>query len=212
MKKILALILSAIMTGVSGIPALAEKEEIVQDTVAGTSPSMDIDVKSAILLEKSTGTVLFEVNADEQLPPASITKIMTLLLVMEAIDDGKLTMETEVTASEHACSMGGSQIWLEPGEVFTVHELLKASAIASANDACVALVETVSGSEEVFVERMNQRAEELGMTNTVFKNCTGLDADGHVSTARDISLMSAALLRHPAIKNYSTAWKDRQRN
>ena len=212
MKKFLALILSAIMIGTLGIPALAEKGEIVQDTVAGASPSMDIDVKSAILLEKSTGTVLFEVNADEQLPPASITKIMTLLLVMEAIDEGKLTMETEVTASEHACSMGGSQIWLEPGEVFTVHELLKASAIASANDACVALAEAVSGSEEVFVERMNQRAEELGMTNTVFKNCTGLDADGHVSTARDISLMSAALLRHPEIKNYSTVWMDSLRN
>ncbi len=171
-----------------------------------------MQVKSAILMERSTGTVLFEVNADEPMPPASITKVMTLLLVMEAIEEGTLSMETEVTASEHACSMGGSQIWLEPGEVFTVHELLKAAAISSANDACVALAEAVCGSEEVFVEKMNRRARELGMKNTVFQNCTGLDAVGHLSTARDIAIMSSELLKHPEIKNYSTVWMDSLRN
>ncbi len=171
-----------------------------------------ISAKSAILMERSTGRVLFEYEADTPMPPASITKIMTLLLVMEAMENGKLTLETEITASEHACSMGGSQIWLEPGEVMTVHELLKAAAIASANDACVALGEAVSGTEEAFVELMNQRAQELGMNNTVFKNCTGLDAKGHYSTARDISIMAAELLKHNKIKEYSTVWMDSLRN
>ena len=173
---------------------------------------ISISAKSAILVERSTGRVLFEYEADKQMPPASITKIMTLLLVMEAVENGKMDFETEVTASEHACSMGGSQIWLEPGEVFTVHELLKAAAIASANDASVALAEAVSGSEEAFVELMNKRAGELGMENTVFKNCTGLDAEGHVSTARDIAKMSAELLKHEKIKEYSTVWMDSLRN
>lgn len=182
------------------------------DEKSTTTAALDMQVKSAILMERSTGTVLFEVNADEPMPPASITKVMTLLLVMEAIEEGTLSMETEVTASEHACSMGGSQIWLEPGEVFTVHELLKAAAISSANDACVALAEAVCGSEEVFVEKMNRRARELGMKNTVFQNCSGLDAVGHLSTARDIAIMSSELLNHPEIKNYSTVWMDSLRN
>ena len=182
------------------------------DEKSTTTAALDMQVKSAILMERSTGTVLFEVNADEPMPPASITKVMTLLLVMEAIEEGTLSMETEVTASEHACSMGGSQIWLEPGEVFTVHELLKAAAISSANDACVALAEAVCGSEEVFVEKMNRRARELGMKNTVFQNCSGLDAVGHLSTARDIAIMSSELLKHPEIKNYSTVWMDSLRN
>jgi len=169
---------------------------------------ISFSAKSAILVERSTGRVLFEYEAEKQVPPASITKIMTLLLVMEAIESGKLSFETEITASEYACSMGGSQIWLEPGEVFTVHELLKAAAIASANDACVALAEAVSGSEEAFVNLMNQKAAELGMKNTVFKNCTGLDAEGHLSTAKDIAIMSAELLKHEEIKEYSTVWMD----
>ncbi len=175
---------------------------------AAFADGISISAKSAILVERSTGRVLFEYEADKPVPPASITKIMTLLLVMEAIETGKLDFDTEVTASEHACSMGGSQIWLEPGEIFTVHELLKAAAIASANDACVALAEAVSGTEEAFVELMNQRAAELGMENTVFKNCTGLDAEGHVSTAKDIARMSAELLSHEKIKEYSTVWMD----
>ena len=198
MKKIISVLLSVCLVFCFGSSAFAE--------------GISISAKSAILIERTTGRVLFEYEADKQMPPASITKIMTLLLVMEAVENGKLSFETEVTASEHACSMGGSQIWLEPGEVFSVHELLKAAAIASANDACVALGEAVSGTEDAFVELMNQRAAELGMKNTVFKNCTGLDAEGHVSTARDIAIMSAALLSHEKIKDYSTVWMDSLRN
>lgn len=198
MKKFLSFILAICLSVSFSVTAFAD--------------GISISAKSAILVERSTGRVLFEYEADKQMPPASITKIMTLLLVMEAIESGKLNFETEVTASEHACSMGGSQIWLEPGEVFTVHELLKAATIASANDACVALAEAVSGSEEAFVELMNQRAAELGMENTVFKNSTGLDAEGHVSTAKDIAKMSAALLSHEKIKEYSTVWMDSLRN
>ena len=177
-------------------------------TSATVGQTLDIKAKSAILLEPHTGKILYEANADEQLPPASITKIMSLLLVMEAIDAGNLTLETQISASEHACSMGGSQIWLEPNETMTVDELLKAAVIASANDATVALGEAVSGSEEGFVARMNERAKELGMNNTTFINCTGLDAQGHLTTAHDVALMSAALIKHELIKKYSTVWMD----
>ena len=146
------------------------------------------------------------------MPPASITKIMTLPMVIEALDAGTITLETAVTCSPHAASMGGAQIWLEPGEQMTVHELLKATAISSANDAAVALGELISGSEEAFVARMNERAGELGMKNTTFQNATGLDAQGHLTTARDIAVMSQALLSHPLITEYSTVWMDSLRN
>lgn len=213
MKKVISMLLAVFIIFAGTMTAAGEKlvtpEELGQiKKAADIDQSLTITAKSAILTERSTGTVLFEHDADKQMPPASITKVMTLLLVFEAMDAGKFTMETEIVASEHACSMGGSQIWLEPGEAFTVNELLKAAAISSANDACVALGEAVSGSEETFVELMNERAAELGMKNTVFKNCTGLDAEGHLSTARDIAIMSAELLRHPEIKNYSTVWMD----
>ena len=213
MKKVISMLLAVFIIFAGAMTAAGEKlvtpEELGQiKKAADIDPSLTITAKSAILMERSTGTVLFEHDADKQMPPASITKVMTLLLVFEAMDAGKFTMETEIVASEHACSMGGSQIWLEPGETFTVNELLKAAAISSANDACVALGEAVSGSEETFVELMNERAAELGMKNTVFKNCTGLDAEGHLSTARDIAIMSAELLRHPEIKKYSTVWMD----
>jgi D-alanyl-D-alanine carboxypeptidase (penicillin-binding protein 5/6) len=163
-------------------------------------------------LEPYTGQILYEQNADEQLPPASITKIMPLLLVMEALERGDLSLETVVNASEHACSMGGSQIWLEPGEGMTVHELLKATVIASANDACVALGEAIAGSEEGFVALMNERAKELGMNNTNFENCTGLDSDNHYTTAHDVAVMSACLIKYPLIKKYSTVWMDSLRD
>lgn len=213
MKKVISMLLAVFIIFAGAMTAAGEKlvtpEELGQiKKAADIDQSLTITAKSAILTERSTGTVLFEHDADKQMPPASITKVMTLLLVFEAMDAGKFTMETKIVASEHACSMGGSQIWLEPGEAFTVNELLKAAAISSANDACVALGEAVSGSEETFVELMNERAAELGMKNTVFKNCTGLDAEGHLSTARDIAIMSAELLRHPEIKNYSTVWMD----
>ena len=181
-------------------------------TNAAIGQTLDIKAKSAVLMEPVTGKVLYEANADQPLPPASITKVMSLLLIMEAIDRGDIDLETVVTASEHACSMGGSQIWLEPGETMTVDELLKATVIASANDACVALGELIAGSEEGFVAQMNARAQELGMTNTHFENCTGLDADGHVTTAYDVAVMSSALIQHDLIKNYSTVWMDTLRD
>jgi len=182
----------------------------VTDAAIGTQ--LDIKAKSAILMEVNTGEILYEMNADEQLPPASITKIMSLLLVMEAIDRKELSVEDVVTASEHACSMGGSQIWLEPGETMTVDDLLKAAVIASANDATVALGEQIAGSEEGFVSMMNARAAELGMTATNFANATGLDAEGHISSAHDVAIMSAELIKHDLIKNYSTVWMDTLRD
>lgn len=184
--------------------------ETAETSAVGTV--LDIKAKSAVLLEPNTGKILYEQNADEPLPPASITKIMSLLLVMEALDRGDFTLETVVNASEHACSMGGSQIWLEPGEGMTVHDLLKATVIASANDACVALGELVAGSEEGFVELMNSRAKELGMNSTTFKNCTGLDAEGHITTANDVAVMSGELIKHDLIKDYSTVWMDTLRD
>ena len=179
---------------------------------AAIGGTLEIKARSAVLLEPYTGKVLYEMNPDEKLPPASVTKIMPLLLVMEAIDRGDVSLETVVTASEHACSMGGSQIWLEPGETMTVNDLLKATVIASANDACVALGELIAGSEEGMVALMNERAKELGMTGTHFVNCTGLDAEGHLTTAYDIALMSAELIKHRLIKDYSTVWMDSLRD
>lgn len=181
-------------------------------TTATDAIQLDIKAKSAILLEPVTGQILYESNADEQTAPASITKIMSLLLVMEALENGTLALDTVVTASEHACSMGGSQIWLEPNEQMTVDELLKAAVIASANDATVALGEAIAGSEEGFVNLMNEKAKALGMNNTHFINCTGLDADGHLTSAHDVAIMSAQLIRHDLIKQYSTVWMDSLRN
>ena len=193
---------------------ISDLEVPLSDTVetSAIGTTLEIKAKSAVLLEPYTGEILYEQNADEQLPPASITKIMSLLLVMEALDRGDFTLETMVTASEHACSMGGSQIWLEPGETMTVDDLLRATVIASANDACVALGELVAGSEEGFVALMNERAKELGMNSTTFKNCTGLDAEGHITTAGDVAIMSGELIRHELIMDYSTVWMDSLRD
>ncbi|MGN1074929.1 MAG: D-alanyl-D-alanine carboxypeptidase family protein [Eubacteriales bacterium] len=172
----------------------------------------EIAAPSAVLMDAAGGRILYEKNAHEKLHPASVTKIMSLLLTMEAMDEGLVTPETVITASEHAASMGGSQIFLEPGEQMTLDDLLKSVAVSSANDACVAIGEHIAGSEEGFVERMNRRAEELGMADTHFENCTGLDADGHVTTAYDIALMSRELLRHDAIRAYTSIWMDTVRN
>lgn len=175
----------------------------------------DFGVPSCILTEASTGTVLYEYNPDEQLPPASVTKIMTLLLVMEAVDEGRLGWDETVQTSEYAASMGGSQVFLEPGEEMPVWEMVKCVVVSSANDAAVALAEKVSGSEEAFVTKMNERAVELGMTGTVFKNTNGLDdtVEGHVTTARDIAIMSRELItKHPKILEYSSIWMDTIRN
>ncbi len=177
------------------------------EKIAGTD-SFDVPCKAALLIEESTGQVLYEKYPDEQLPMASITKIMTMLLTFEAIREGKITINDTVPVSNHAYSMGGSQIWLEPGEIFTVEEMLKATAISSANDAAVALAEYVGGSEESFCTMMNNRAKELGMTNTNFINACGLDRENHYSSARDIAIMAAELMKHPDIFNYTTVWMD----
>ncbi len=169
----------------------------------------EIEAPCAILTEASTGRVIYEKNADESLHPASITKIMTLLIIFDAVDDGSISPEDTVTVSEHAASMGGSQVFLEPGETQTVETMIKCIAIASANDACVAMAEHISGSEDAFVQSMNERAEALGMNNTHFVNCCGLDADGHMTTARDVAIMSRELITaHPAIHDYSCIWMD----
>ena len=178
------------------------------NTTASTGSGLEEGARSVLLMEADSGTILYAYNADDPMPPASITKVMTLLLVMEAIENGKIALTDEVEASEHAASMGGSQIWLEAGERMSLDDLLKATVIASANDAAVALAEHVAGTEDAFVTLMNERAAELGMTNTTFKNATGLDADGHLSTASDIAVMSRELLKHPKILEYSTVWMD----
>ena len=175
--------------------------------------ALEVSAPSALLMEKETGTVLYEKDAHAKLEPASVTKVMTLLLTMEAIDAGQLSYDTVITASAHACSMGGSQIWLEENEQMTVDDMLKAVCVVSANDCAVALAEAVAGSEDAFVEKMNQRAAELGMNDTTFKNATGLPAEGHVTSAWDIALMSRELiLNHPDIRNYTTIWMDSLRD
>jgi len=168
-----------------------------------------IETPSAIVMEASTMTVIYEKNADEMLPPASVTKIMTLLLIFDALEAGTIKLTDEVTVSENAASMGGSQVFLEPMEKQTVDTMIKCIAVASANDASVAMAEHICGSEEAFVAKMNERAKTLSMTNTHFVNCCGLDTDGHETTARDIALMSRELItKYPQIYNYSTIWMD----
>lgn len=175
---------------------------------------VEIASDSAILIDADSGKVLAAQNENKRLYPASVTKIMSILLVAEAIDSGEISFDTEVTASAEACEKGGSQIWLEPGEVMTVDELLRAAVIGSANDATAALAELVSGSEGAFVTMMNDRAMELGMKNTFFENCTGLDdtAEKHLTTAADIAIMSRRLLKHKWITEYTTVWMDTLRN
>lgn len=174
--------------------------------------TIDTDAKSTLLMEASTGEVLYEENADEQLPIASVTKIMTMLLIAEAVDNGKITLEDMVPVSENAMSYGGSTMFLETGEQLSVHDMLKGIAVASANDGCVAMAEFLEGSETTFVEKMNEKAKELGMENTCFMNTNGLDEDGHYSSARDVAIMSQALLRHPLIFDYTTIWTDSLRD
>ena len=178
----------------------------VLTTAAG---AVETSAPSALLMEKETGTILYAKDEHAKLEPASVTKVMTLLLTMEAIDAGLLDYDTMVTASAHACSMGGSQIWLKENEQMSVHDMLKAVCVVSANDCAVALGEAIAGSEATFVEKMNQRAAELGMADTHFCNATGLPAEGHVTSAHDIALMSRELiLNHPKIREYTTIWMD----
>ena len=199
MKRLCSFLLALLALTVLTVPAGAEE--------------LAVEAEACLLMEKTTGEVLYAVNEHEPLEPASVTKIMTILLVMEAIDSGQLQYGDVVTASAHACSMGGSQIWLKENEQMTVEDLLKAVCVASANDCSVALAEHLAGSESAFVERMNQRAAELGMEDTVFMNPTGLPAEGHVTSAYDIALMSRELiLNHPDVRRFTTIWMDTLRN
>lgn len=170
----------------------------------------EVDALSAVLMDAETGQILYAKNADEALPPASVTKVMTLLLVMEAIDEGRLALTDTVTVSEYAASMGGSQVYLEAGEQMSVEDMIKSVVISSANDAAVALAETIAGSEEAFVRMMNERAVALGMEHTNFENVSGLDDDtvNHLISAEDIAIMSRALIAHETILNYSSIWMD----
>ena len=206
MKKILACLLTTAML-FSFAPMCFASEAL---------PEMQVEVKAkaAVLMDVGSGKVLMAQNAHEKLYPASVTKIMTLLLVTEAIDSGKISLTDMVTVSKEAAEKGGSQIWLEVGEQMSVDDLLKASAVASANDACEALAEYVAGSSDAFVRQMNERAQQLGMSDTHFENCTGLDdtVENHVTSAYDVALMSRELLRHQRITGYTTIWMDSLRN
>lgn len=171
-----------------------------------------VTAPSAVLMESSTGKIIYEKNSHDQRPCASITKVMTLLLIFEEIDAGHLSLDDTITASEHAASMGGSDIWLEDGEEMSCDDMIKATVVASANDAAVALAEHISGSEVAFVEKMNARAKELGMNDTVFKNCNGLDEDGHITSAYDVALMSRELIKHEKVFDYTSIWLDNLRD
>ena len=194
------------------IPTWAE-DSIVETSGEVGENFLDLSCESAILISQDTGEVLYDHNAHEKLRPASVTKVMTILLIMEEIDSGRLSYSDKISCSEKASSMGGSQIWLDTREELTVDEMLKAICVVSANDCTVAMAEHIAGSEEMFVNRMNERAKELGMNDTTFKNCHGIDEDGHETSSYDIALMSRELLRnHPSITKYTTIWMDSLRD
>ena len=189
---------------------LENTEEVSSNSI---EDYINLESESAILIESTTGQILFEKDIHKKLRPASVTKVMSLLLIMEAIDRGDITLETQIPCSENASSMGGSQIWLDNTETLSVEEMLKAICVVSANDCTVAMAEYLCGSEELFVQKMNQRAKELGMNDTCFKNCHGIDEDGHLTSSYDISLMSKELLNnHPDITKYTTIWMDSLRD
>ncbi len=204
MKKFLSVIVTAVMIILSVMPSYAADENL----------PVEIKAKAAVLMDASTGKVLMKYNENERLYPASVTKIMPLLLVCEAIDEGRISLSDKVTVTGSAASKGGSQIWLKEGEQMTVDELLKATAVYSANDACTALGEFIAGSDEAFVKMLNDKASALGMKNTHFENCTGLDdtTENHLTTALDVAIMSRELLKHELIMNYTTIWMDSLRN
>ncbi|MEK3808192.1 MULTISPECIES: D-alanyl-D-alanine carboxypeptidase family protein [unclassified Metabacillus] len=198
MKRLLSTAVLSTMILTIATPAFAEEGSV----------QLADKAKSAVLIERDTGNILYDKNSDEKLPPASMTKIMTMLLIMEEIDKGQLKMDEKVRTSEYAASMGGSQIFLEPGEEMTVHEMLKGIAIASGNDASVAMAERISGSEDAFVEKMNKRVKALGLKNTAFQNPTGLPEKGHYSTAHDMAVMAKELLKFEKITQYTGSYED----
>ncbi len=207
-KQVLCAVLLFVTFMIWTVPISATDYSLPVDL--GDIAAPEVSCRSAILMEETSGAVLYEKNADEALPPASVTKVMTLLLVMEAIESGKVAYTDTVSASANACSMGGSQIYLEEGEEMSVKDLLKSVIIASANDAAVALAEHISGSEEAFVAQMNKKAEALGMKSTFFENTNGLDdtVQKHLTSARDIAIMSRELIKYPKITEYSSIWMD----
>lgn len=198
-KSFISVFLSILLFILPVIPVSAAESELAS-------------APAAVLMEADTGKILYQKNPHEKRPCASITKVMTLILVFEAVDSGKLKLTDTITASEHAASMGGSDIWLEPGESMTADDMIKATVVASANDAAVALAEKISGSEESFVSKMNQKAKTLGMNDTVFKNCNGLDEDGHITSAYDVAVMSRELIKHKKVFDYTSIWLDWLRN
>lgn len=199
MKRFVAFFLTLIIAISMTSPAVMAEEKTGLDLASDSS--------SAILIERDTGTVLYDKNSTEQLPPASMTKIMTMLLIMEAIDQGKLKMNEKVRTSEYAASMGGSQVFLEPGEEMSVEEMLSAVAIGSANDASVAMAERIAGSEEAFVQQMNKKSKDLGLKNTLFQNTTGLPANNHYSTAHDMAIIAKELLKYEEITKFTGTYE-----
>ena len=213
LNKVIAITLSLLSLNILPVKAYNEPTEEIETYEEWTietfsDEGIDVEAKSAVLIEPTSGKILYEKNPDEKFAPASVTKIMTMLLTMEDVDNGKISLSDKVTCSENAKKMGGSTMLLDTGEIRTVEELLKGVAIASGNDAAVALAEYLGGTEEAFVEMMNKRANELGMVNTTFKNCNGLPKEGHLSTARDISIMSLELLKHPTILKYTGTYME----
>ncbi len=219
-KRLICLGCILTLCGIMGVKYFSNPQEpVVLETVSDTltdagapteeqkNANMDLNVKSAVLIDAETGKVLFEQDAHKELPPASVTKIMTMLLALEAVEDGKVKLTDEITISERAASMGGSQMYMEVGEVHTLEELLAGIAIVSANDACVAVSEYIAGSEEVFVEKMNKRAQELGMRDTHFVNTNGLPVTDHYTSAYDIAVMSRLLLKHEETRKWFTTWQ-----
>lgn len=192
-------------------PALAEKDAKKPDAPQAQQAALAKEAGSAILLDAATGTVLFEKNSHEKLPPASVTKVMTMLLIMDAVKDGKVKFEDKIRTSEYAASMGGSQIFLEPGEEMTLDEMFKGIAVASANDAAVAVAEHIAGSEQEFVAMMNKRAQELGCADTHFNNVNGLPTDNHYTSAHDLAIMSRELLKHEGVTKYTAVYEDHLR-
>jgi len=200
---------------VDGETAYVWSEKAVQTAATGeeTKDFMNLSCESAILIEQTTGSILYEKDIHKKLRPASVTKIMTILLIMEAISNGQIGYDTKITCSETASQMGGSQIWLEVGETLTVDEMLKAICIVSANDCSVAMAEALAGTESAFVIKMNEKAKQLGMNDTCFKNCHGIDEDDHLTSAYDIALMSKELLnKYPEVTKYTTTWMDSLRD
>ncbi|KNY25043.1 D-alanyl-D-alanine carboxypeptidase family protein [Pseudobacteroides cellulosolvens] len=218
--SVIFILIVSLFANTAIMPVVAAPQKNTSQTSENTAAkkeeankTLELKAKAAILIDAETGTVMFEKNSHEELPLASVTKVMSMLLIMEAIDSGKVTYEDMVPVSEHAYNMGGSQVYLKPGEEFTVLEMLKAVAIHSANDAVVALAEKISGSEEIFVSAMNEKAKQLGMNNTNFLDCNGLTDDGHYSSASDIGKMSAELIRkHPKVLEITKIWQDKFRN